>query len=69
MQIPDCYDPVRQADRREEHWDNYVAQLPHCFLCSRVLYPGVKYHTAHCKTVCTSCKEELDNNVDLVEVD
>ena len=69
MQIPDCYDPVRQADRREEHWDDYVMKLPRCFLCSRVIYPGDKFHTAYYKFVCTSCKEQLDDNVDVVEVD
>lgn len=69
MQMPDCYDPVRQAERREEHWDDYVMHLPVCALCSRRLYPGVKYHEAHHKVVCLSCKEELDDNVDIVEVD
>lgn len=67
--IPECYDPVRQAERREEHWDDYVAVLPVCTLCRRRLYPGTKFHTAHYQIVCTRCKDELDENIETVEVD
>lgn len=69
MQMPDCYDPVRQAEKREEHWDDYISQLPTCALCSRRIYPGEKVHTAHYKRVCTNCKEQLEDDVDIVEVD
>lgn len=69
IRIPDCYDPVSQAEQREKDWDDHISQLPRCVLCSRVIYPGSKFHAAHYKTVCTSCKEELDGDVDIVEVD
>lgn len=69
MQIPNCYDPVQQAERREEHWDDYVMKLPACTLCKRRLYPGTKFYTAHYQIVCPSCKDELEDNVDIVEVE
>lgn len=66
--IPNCYDLISQAEQREKDWDDHVAQLPRCALCSRTIYPGSKFHTAHYKPVCTNCKEELDGDTDIVEV-
>ena len=68
MQIPNCYDPVYQAECREKVWDDYSDKLKKCVLCGEYIYPGTKFHTAHCQIVCTSCKEELEDNVDIVEV-
>lgn len=68
MQIPDCYDPVYQEERRQAQWDKYAEDLPVCTLCRRRLYPGDKFHTARFMVVCTSCTDELNENVDIVEV-
>lgn len=67
--IPDCYDPVYQEETRQAAWDEYADTLPTCHLCRRRLYPGDRFHVAHFFVVCTGCKEELDENEDVVEVD
>lgn len=66
---PDCYDPVYQEERRQAEWDRFAEHLPVCTLCRRRLYPGDKFHTACYMIVCTFCKDELDDNEDVVEVD
>lgn len=38
MEIPDCYDPVYQADRREEEADKYTIR---CELCDKVITEDV----------------------------
>lgn len=68
MQISDYCDPVYQEDRRQQKWDEYASTLPDCALCQRRLYPGDKIYTARYRTVCACCKDELDENEDLVEV-
>lgn len=65
--IPDCYDPVRQAERREAEWDNFIEKLPACTLCRKTLFPGEKFHTASYMIVCHSCVEELNENIEIVE--
>lgn len=65
--IPDCCDPVYQEERRQAEWDEFADTLPVCTLCRRRLYPGDKFHTAHYMIVCPACKEELDENEDIVE--
>lgn len=67
--IPYCYDPVYQEEQRQMVFDKLHDNLPVCTFCRRVLYPGDKFHTARHQIVCTSCKEELDENVDVVELD
>lgn len=66
--LPDCYDPVYQEERRQQEWDEYADTLPVCVLCGRRLYPGDKCYTARHRTVCTGCKDELDEGEDVVEV-
>ena len=68
MILPDCYDPVFQEERRQFEWDEFADTLPVCTLCKRRLYPGNKVHTASHEIVCQSCKSELDDNEDIVEV-
>lgn len=66
-EIPVCYDPVFQEDRRQARWDELADTLPVCTLCRRQLYPGAKFHTASFMVVCTGCVEELVENIDIVE--
>lgn len=67
-EVSDCYDPVRQEEQRQNAWDKFADTLPVCTLCHRRLYPGDKFHTASYMVVCPSCKEELDENEEVVEV-
>lgn len=69
MEIPYCYDPVYQEERRQMELDKLCDGLPCCTFCRRTLYPGDKFHMACHQIVCTSCKEELDDNEDVVELD
>jgi hypothetical protein len=68
MNLPDCYDPAAQEDRRQAEWDEFADLLPVCALCHRRLYPGDKFHTASHMAICPSCVEELNENPDVVEV-
>lgn len=67
MEIHDCYDPVRQAERREAKWDRYLAKFPVCAICRKVILPGSKLHAARCATVCSSCMELLNDNCEIIE--
>ena len=67
MGIPDCYDPVHQAEQREAEWDRLVENLPVCTLCRKTIFPGGKLHTANCMVVCPSCVEELNENIEILE--
>jgi hypothetical protein len=61
-------DPAREDEIRQAEWDAYADALPVCVLCNRRLYPGDRFHTTRCKTVCTYCLHDLEDNGDLVEV-
>ena len=65
--IPNCYDPIYQAEQREAAWDRLVENLPVCTLCRKTVFPGGKLHTANCRVVCSSCVEELNENIEIVE--
>ncbi|MBR4291656.1 MAG: hypothetical protein IKT52_13615 [Oscillospiraceae bacterium] len=67
MNIPDCYDPVYQAERLAMEQDKLMEQTCQCHLCRRTLYPGDKMHTASYFIVCPSCVEELQENIEIVE--
>lgn len=67
--IPDCYEAYAQEERRQREWDNFADMLPTCTLCRRRLHPGEKFYTARYQIVCTRCKEELNENEDIVELD
>lgn len=69
MDIPDCYDPVYQAERWESEADRHSRQLPYCYLCGGTLYPGTKFHMAKYQCVCAACMEELIENEDIVELE
>lgn len=68
MNLPDCYNPIAQEDRRQAEWDELADLLPVCALCRRRLYPGDKFHTASHMVVCPRCLEELNDSEDEVEV-
>lgn len=67
MEIPDCYDPIYQAERREAEADRNRAVLPRCDLCRDVIRPGSVYHECIGGTVCHKCFEELSDSAFLQE--
>ena len=67
--IPDCYDPACQEEHRQMELDRLCDNLPRCTICKKVLYPGDRYFQAYRHAVCVACKEELDDNEDIVELD
>lgn len=66
--IPDCYEPYFQEEQMQKKLDDLADMLPACTLCHRRLYPGEKFHTARYQIVCIGCKEELEDNEDIVEI-
>lgn len=69
MQIPNCYDPIILAERREAEKDKLIEKLSRCILCDDVLYPGSVYREAHGKRVCALCFEQLEDNKEIVETE
>lgn len=67
MEIPDCYDPVVQEERRQVRWDRLADKLPVCTLCKTKLFLGDIFHTAGGKPVCSHCVDELHHNVEILE--
>lgn len=67
MNIPDCYDPVYQAERRERDWDEYRSRNPTCNLCRCTIPAGTPYRECFAGEVCESCFEELEENIRMNE--
>ena len=66
MEIPDCYDPVYQAEQLAMEQDKLTKDACRCHLCRRTMYPGDKIHVASFFVVCPSCIEELQENAEIV---
>ncbi len=66
MNIPDCYDPVYQEERRQAEADRAASRRPICDCCFRHVRPGSHYYTIAVQkepcTICEDCKEELDES-------
>lgn len=71
MNIPDCYDPVFQEDRRQAEWDKAVQWYPKCGCCGDVLLPGRRYFEldvlGNTLIVCDGCKGVMEINEVIVE--
>lgn len=65
-EIPNCYDPVVQEERRQAKIDKFLKVLPHCTICESAIFPGTLYREAFRKPVCRFCFEELKNNIEIV---
>lgn len=63
MQIPDCYDPIYQAERREAEADKQREQTLPCALCDDLIFPYEKYHAVNGKAICNFCAAEIAENV------
>lgn len=66
MMIPDCYDPVAQAERLAMEQDKLMEDTMCCSICRCTLYPGNKYHKHQCTVVCPSCLDGLIEGVEYV---
>ena len=64
--IPNCYDPVYQAERLAFEQDNLMENTVCCNVCRQTMYPGDKIHVAKFFVVCPSCFEELGENIETV---
>ncbi len=64
--IPDCYDPIYQAEQMALQQDKLMENTCCCHLCRRTMYPGDKIHVASCFVVCPSCLEELQENIEII---
>ena len=63
MNIPECYDPIHQAEARENEWAMELAMLPRCCFCERHILPGDRYREHLARAVCESCFDELKDSV------
>lgn len=73
MNIPDCYDAVRQAERREALLEAREARRVRCGCCDRVIELGEHFYTVlrHKETfaLCRSCKDDVDESESIMEED
>lgn len=69
MNIPDCYDPVYQAEQREREYDRVQALLPKCCFCEQRIQPGQPYREYLALQVCGPCFEELKESIQVVDFD
>lgn len=71
MNIPDCYDPVYQEERRQADFDRRASHFPICNCCGDHIYPGWQYYTLDvgkdALTVCDECAAEMMDNPCIVE--
>lgn len=71
MDIPNCYDPVFQEERRQLQADLAASQRPVCDCCFRPVRSGSPYYTLSVRkvrlTICEDCKEDLDESETYLE--
>lgn len=71
MEIPDCYDPVFQEERRQAQWDREAQWPPKCGCCGEVLFPGRHYFEMDVMgdtlIVCDECKDRMEDSEVIVE--
>lgn len=72
MDIPNCYDPVYQEERRQAQADRAVSQRPVCVCCFKPVQPGRPYYKISVQkelyTICEDCKEDLDESETYLEI-
>lgn len=60
--IPNCYDPVYQAERMAR--DDVTL---YCSVCESPIFHGSLYHEHLGTVVCPSCLKELTKNVEILD--
>lgn len=72
MDIPNCYDPVYQEERRQAEADRAVSLRPVCACCRKPVIPGRPYYTLSIKkdpyTICEDCKDDLEESETYLEL-
>lgn len=71
MDIPDCYDPVYQEERRQAAMDQQASYFPTCDCCGAHIPPGDKFYELNvgkCTIIlCGECASEMMDNPCIVE--
>lgn len=71
MNIPECYDAVRQAESRALSLERMEARRERCGCCGRVIELGEHFFTVlrHKETfpLCRSCKDDVDESETIME--
>lgn len=71
MNIPDCYDPVYQEERRQADFDRWASHFPICNCCGAHIYTGGQFYKLDVGkdtlTVCGECASEMMDNPFIVE--
>lgn len=71
MNIPDCYDPVYQEERRQTDMDRRADHFPICGCCGHRIYPLECFYELNVKKnvliVCEECASEMMGNPFIVE--
>lgn len=67
MNLPACYDPVYQEERRQLRWDRWQAELPECDGCGGRIQPGEPFYPLQTLqgmlTICGSCLEGMAEEI------
>lgn len=73
MNIPDCYDAVKQAERREAALEARETRRTRCGCCGRVIELGEYFYTAardgESFALCRCCKDDVDESERIMEED
>lgn len=73
MNIPDCYDPFRQAEQLAAARDKLEAQMVRCGGCGRIIEPGERCWQVPLRSksylICRSCKEDVLESEIILEGD
>lgn len=64
MNIPDCYDPIRQAEALAAEHDRRRAAFPKCDLCCRSLYDDDTYLSLNGNRICERCVGQNTHSTD-----
>lgn len=71
MEIPNCYDPVYQEERRQAEADRRAECFPTCGCCGHKIYPHEKFWVLLVikdeLIVCEDCRTEMEDSVCIVE--
>ena len=71
MDIPACYDPVYQEERRQAAIDRRESHFPICSCCGARIYPSGQFYELDVRKyaliVCEECASEMMDNPCIVE--
>ena len=59
MQIPDCYDPILQEERRQDEWDRKCSACPQCSCCGSPVLMADTYLEYGEIVLCEECVDKF----------